>query len=378
MHRSWSGGRRALIIALAAGAGAGACTDLQSPTMGGRVALSPPWTSLVVDDTVSGGTTVLARFITTSGDTAPTGAIVWSSSNTGILRVDAAGVVRSVAPGEAILRGSFGDTTAEQHMTVTPPVFVGTGDIGSCLAIRDDETGRMLDSIAGVVFTVGDNDYSDATPAPAYGVCYPSSWARQLPRTRPAPGEDDLRNGTLSDYYGFFGAAAAPPLGYYSYDLGTWHIVMLNTTPTADTTQLRWLEDDLADHPAVCTLAITHRPRFSSGNTGSAPVQGAVFQRLYDAGVEILLSGNDHHYERFAPQAPNQTPDPAGGIVQFIVGTGGKSHGTVNLPLEANSVAQNDDTYGLLRLVLRPGGYDWRFIPTSDRTFTDAGSATCH
>ena len=126
---------------------------------------------------------------------------------------------------------------------------------------------------------------------------------------------------------------------------------MLNTTPTADTAQLRWLEEDLADHPALCTLAITHRPRFSSGNTGSSPVQGAVFQRLYDAGVEILLSGNDHDYERFAPQAPDQTPDPAG-VVQFVVGTGGKSHGRINLPLAPNSVAQNDDTYGLLRLVL--------------------------
>ncbi len=375
MRRSRYRGRRVLIAVLTAGAAA--CADAAAPVAGGRLVLSPPWTSLVVDDTVSGSTTVQARFITASGDTAPAGSVTWSSSNTGVFRVDAAGVVRSVAPGEAILRGSSDGMIAEQSITVTPPVLVGTGDIGSCLAVRDDETGRMLDSIAGVVFTVGDNDYSDATPAPAYGVCYPSSWARHLPRTRPAPGEDDVRNGTLNDYYGFFGAAAAPPLGYYSYDLGTWHIVVLNTTPTADTAQLRWLEDDLADHPALCTLAITHRPRFSSGNTGSAPIQGAVFQRLYDAGVEILLSGNDHDYERFAPQAPDQTADPDG-VVQFVVGTGGKSHGTINFPLEANSVAHNDDTYGVLRLVLRPGGYDWRFIPTPDRTFTDAGSATCH
>ena len=375
MRRSRYRGRRVCIALLTAGAGA--CADAAAPVAGGRVALSPPWTSIVVDDTVSGSHTVQARFIAESGDTAPAGAATWSSSNPGVFRVDAAGVVRSVAPGEATLQGSFDGVVAEQSITVTPPVLVGTGDIGSCLASRDDETGRMLDSIAGVVFTVGDNDYSDATPAPAYGVCYPSSWARHLPRTRPAPGEDDVRNGTLNDYYGFFGAAAAPPRGYYSYDLGTWHIVVLNTTPTADTAQLRWLEDDLADHPALCTLAITHRPRFSSGNTGSAPVQGAVFQRLYDAGVEILLSGNDHDYERFAPQAPDQTPDPDG-VMQFVVGTGGKSHGTINLPLETNSVAQNDDTYGLLRLVLRPGSYDWRFIPTPDRTFTDAGSRTCH
>ena len=375
MRRSQYRGRRVLFALLTAGAGA--CADASAPVPGGRVALSPPWTSLVVGDTVSGDPTVQARFIDTVGDTAAPAAVTWSSSNTGILQVDAAGVVRGVAAGEATLRGSSGGLTAEQRITVTPPVLVGTGDIGSCVATRDDEVGGMLDSIAGVVFTAGDNDYSDVTPTPAYGVCYPSSWARHLPRPRPAPGEDDSRNGTLDDYYAFFGAVAAPPLGYHSYDLGTWHIVVLNTTPTADTAQLRWLEDDLSDNPALCTLAISHRPRFSSGNTGSAPVQGAVFQRLYDAGVDILLSGNDHHYERFAPQAPDQTPDPDG-VVQFVVGTGGKSHGTINFPLEANSVAQNDDTYGLLRLVLRPGSYDWRFIPTPDRTFTDAGSATCH
>jgi hypothetical protein len=339
--------------------------------------LSPAWTSVVIGDTVSPLTSVQARFVTETGDTAPPSAVTWSSSNPAILAVDATGLVRGVAPGAATLRGASSGATAEQLMTVTYPVLVGTGDIGSCLSVRDDDTGRLLDSIAGVVFTVGDNDYSDATPAPDYGVCYPPSWGRQLPRTRPAPGEDDLRDGSLDDYFEFFGSSAAPPLGYYSYDLGTWHVVVLNTTPTADTTQLRWLEEDLAAHPALCTAVIAHRPRFSSGNTGSAPTQGAVFQRLYDAGVELLLSGNDHDYERFAPQAPDQTPDPDG-VAQFVVGTGGKSHGTINLPLEPHSVVHNDDTYGVLRLVLRPGGYDWRFIPIPGRTFTDSGSAACH
>jgi hypothetical protein len=340
--------------------------------------LSPPWTSIVVGDTVSESDTVRVRLVTPRGDTLSGSAVAWSSSNPGVLSVDAAGLVRGVGSGAATLRGSSDGVIAEQQMTVTRPVLVGTGDIGSCLSIRDDDTGRLLDSIAGVVFTAGDNDYSDATPAPAYGVCYPSSWARHLPRTRPAPGEDDLRNGTLDDYYDFFGSVSAPPLGYYSYDLGSWHIVVMNTTPTADAAQLAWLEEDLADHSALCTLVITHRPRFSSGNTGSSGAQAPIFQMLYDAGVEILLSGNDHDYERFAPQAPDQTPDAAGGVVQFVVGTGGKSHGTINLPVEPNSVAQNDDTYGVLRLVLHPASYDWRFIPIPGRTFTDAGSASCH
>jgi hypothetical protein len=375
VHRSRGGGRRALIALLTAWAGA--CSDSQAPVAGGRLALAPPWTSLVVGDTVSPVTSVQAYFIDTAGDTATLGAVTWSSTNPGVLQVNAAGIVRGVSPGTAILRGTAGGVTAEQPMIVTPPVLVGAGDIGGCQSVRDEDTGRLLDSIAGVVITLGDNDYSDATPTPAYGACYPSSWARHLPRTRPAPGEDDLRNGTLADYYAFFGPAAAGPLGYYSYDLGTWHIVVLNTTPTADTAQLRWLEDDLSDHPALCTLAIAHRPRFSSGNTGSSGAQGAVFQALYNGGVEILLSGNDHDYERFAPQSPNQSPDP-GGVVQFVVGTGGKSHGTINVPLVPNSLVQNDDTYGVLQLVLHPGSYDWTFHPIPGQTFTDAGSATCH
>jgi len=103
-----------------------------------------------------------------------------------------------------------------------------------------------------------------------------------------------------------------------------------------------------------------------------------VFQALYDAGVELLVSGNDHDYERFAPQAPDQTPDPDSGVVQFVVGTGGKSHGSINLPLEPNSVTQNADSYGVLRLVLHPTSYDWRFFPVRGRTFSDAGSADCH
>ncbi|HEY7686556.1 MAG TPA: hypothetical protein VH833_10665, partial [Gemmatimonadales bacterium] len=142
--------------------------------------------------------------------------------------------------------------------------------------------------------------------------------------------------------------------------------------------QLAWLVADLAANPALCTVAIAHRPRFSSGNAHSAGSQGPVFQALHDAGAELLVSGNDHDYERFAPQAPNQTPDPDSGVVQFVVGTGGKSHGAINLPLEPNSVAQNADTYGVLRLVLHPASYDWRFFPVRGRTFTDAGSADCH
>lgn len=354
-----------------------ACGDSQGPGSSARLRLSPPWTTLVVNDTISGGTTTTATYVRASGGAIPANQVTWSSTNTAVARVDAAGVVRSVAEGEATIRGTFEGATAQQLIRVSPPVLVGAGDVGSCVTDRDSLTGSLLDSIAGVVFTAGDNDYSDDTPAPAYGVCFASAWGQHKPRVRPAPGEDDLRNASLSDYYAYFGAAAHPPLGYYSYDLGTWHVVVLNTSPTADAAQVDWLRADLAAHPTLCTVAITHRPRFSSGNTGSSTAQGPVFQALAEAGVEILLSGNDHDYERFAPQLPDQTPDLTG-VVQFVVGTGGKSHGRINLPLEANSVVQNDDTYGVLRLTLRATGYDWKFIPVPGRSFTDSGSAGCH
>lgn len=365
----------ATLCALAVGLAG--CSDSQGPGSSAHLVLAPPWTSIVVNDTVSGGTSVRAIYLDARGDTVPANQVAWTSTNTAAARIDAAGVVRSVAEGVAVIEGTFDGFTARQEITVTPPVLIGAGDIGSCVSNRDSVTGRLLDSIAGVIFTTGDNDYSDATPPPAYGVCFEGAWGQHKARVRPAPGEDDLRNASLDDYFTYFGAAARPPLGYYSYDLGTWHVVVLNTSPTADPTQLDWLRDDLAAHPNLCTVAITHRPRFSSGNTGSSTAQAAVFQALADADVELLLSGNDHDYERFAPQAPDQTPDP-NGVVQIVVGTGGKSHGRINVPVVANSLVQNDDTYGVLRLTLRATGYDWKFVPVPGRTFTDSGSASCH
>jgi hypothetical protein len=356
---------------------ASACSGDEGPRIGARLLLSPPWTSIPVGDPLIGDT-VRAAFVTEEGVQLPATAVVWTSSDTAVARIEVTGLIRAVRVGVATIRGTADDDFADQLIAITDPVLVGTGDIGTCLSTNDEATAVLLDSIAGTVFTAGDNDYSDATPAPPYGVCFDSTWGRHLPRLRPTPGEDDRRNNTLDDYLDYFGPAATPPAGYYSYDLGAWHVVVLNAAPAVDATQLAWLVADLAANPALCTVAIAHRPRFSSGNAHSAGSQGPVFQALHDAGAELLVSGNDHDYERFAPQAPNQTPDPDSGVVQFVVGTGGKSHGDINLPLEPNSVAQNADTYGVLRLVLHPASYDWRFFPVRGRTFTDAGSADCH
>lgn len=362
----------AAIVALGTG-----CGDSQGSNPVARLALSPPWSSIDVGNGTTPDT-VRVTFITAAGDTVQADSVQWSSSNSGVALITAAGLIRPRAIGQATIRGTVGAEAGSRSITITDPVLMGAGDIASCLSDRDEATAVLVDSLAGTVFTLGDNDYSDGTPTPAYGVCYDSTWGRHKPRTHPTPGDDDRRAGSLADYFAYFGTAAHGPTGYYSFDLGAWHIVVLNTTPFADSTQVRWLRDDLAAHPTRCTLAISHRPRFSSGNTHSAATQGPIFQALHEAHAEILLSGNDHDYERFRPQAPDQTLDPDSGVVQFVVGTGGKSHGTINLPLEPNSAVQNDDTYGVLVLTLHPTSYAWRFIPVAGRTFTDSGTAACH
>ncbi len=152
---------------------------------------------------------------------------------------------------------------------------------------------------------------------------------------------------------------------------------MLNSAVAVDSAQVQWLRADLAAHPALCTVAISHRPLFTSGNAGNSPGQATYYQALDDAGAELILYGNDHDYERFAAQRSDGTSDPDG-LVEIVVGTGGKSHGRINLPLAANSVVQNADTDGVFQLALHAAGYDWRFMPVAGRTFTDAGSGSCH
>jgi 3',5'-cyclic AMP phosphodiesterase CpdA len=185
-------------------------------------------------------------------------------------------------------------------------------------------------------------------------------------------------------YFGAFGAAAGEaPLGWYSYDLGAWHIVVLNSNCevvgcATGGSQESWLREDLADHPAACTLAIWHHPRWSSGSThGPTTAVTPLFTALYEAGAEVLLSGHEHNYERFAPLNPAGVTDHARGIRQFVVGTGGRSHYPFGPPLPASEV-RNDNTYGVLALTLRANSYQWQFVPEAGKTFTDSGSTNCH
>ena len=262
------------------------------------------------------------------------------------------------------------------------PVFVGAGDIASCSSTGDEASANLLDAIPGTVFTLGDNAYPDATDA-QFANCYGPSWGRHKARTQPSAGNHEYQTLGASGYFNYFGAAAGDPSrGYYSYNLGAWHIIALNSNCLqvggcdAGSPQEQWLRNDLAANRATCTLAYWHHPRFSSGRSGNLSSMKPFWQALYDYDADVVLVGHDHDYERFAPQDPSGNLDLAKGIVEFVAGTGGASHGVAGT-LKPNSQVFNNDAFGVLKLVLHPTSYDWEFVPEAGRTFTDSGSANC-
>jgi acid phosphatase type 7 len=286
--------------------------------------------------------------------------------------------------------GNTDATPARRTWTVnaTPqsdPVLVGAGDIARCTSSGDEATANLLDSIPGTVYTLGDNAYESGT-ATEFANCYDPSWGRHKGRTRPSPGNHEYRTSGASGYFGYFGSAAGDPQkGYYSYDLGQWHVVVLNSNDlcryvscAAGSAQAEWLRADLASNPAQCTLAYFHHPLFTSGNysPGFSEVK-PLWDVLYSGGAEVVLNGHDHLYERFAPQSPSGAPDPARGIREFVVGTGGASHYGIST-VQPNSQVRNTGTFGVLKLTLHPTSYDWQFVPEAGKSFTDSGSTSCH
>ena len=218
-------------------------------------------------------------------------------------------------------------------------VLIGAGDIARCDGQGDEQTAALVDSllqadsVAGVkdaVFTLGDNAYPNGS-AQDFSACYGASWGDSLKRIhkviRPTPGNHEHSVVGAAPYYEYFGDAAGPPRkGYYSYDLGEWHIVVLNTNidHSATSAQMNWLKADLAANPTSCTLAYWHHPLFNSGAShGNKTSTRPLYQALYDAGAEVVLTSHEHTYERFAPQTATGQADPAFGIRQWVVGTGG-------------------------------------------------------
>jgi hypothetical protein len=255
-------------------------------------------------------------------------------------------------------------------------VFTAAGDIDGCHAGKD--TAELVEKTAGPVATIGDNAYPDGS-AGDYSKCYDPTWGEFRDRTHPIPGNHDYDASKATPYYQYFGAAAgAPGSGWYSYDVGSWHLVALNSNcDDVDCGQeAGWLDTDLAAHPAACILAYWHHPRFTSGTSGGDTAVGAFWKVLYAHGATLVLNGHDHDYERFAPQDPSGHADPNRGIREIIVGTGGATLGSFagDAP---NSEVRNNGTYGVLELTLRSGAYDWRFVPVAGSKFTDSGTGPC-
>lgn len=279
--------------------------------------------------------------------------------------------------------GNTASLTRVYEVAERDAVLVGAGDIARCDSAGDEATAALLDNIKGTVFTTGDNVYHSGTDA-EFANCYGPSWGRHKARTFPAAGNHEYNIGGAAGYFNYFGPAAGEPgKGYYSYDRGAWHIVVLNSNCAeiggcvAGSPQGRWLQQDLAANAGSCTAAYFHHPRFSSSSYGSNLSVGPLWDALYRAGVELVLNGHSHSYERFAPQDPQGTRDPARGIREIVVGTGGAKFTPLGAPVP-NSEVRIANTYGVLKLTLQPQGYEWRFVTAPDAAVADSGNGSCH
>ena len=257
--------------------------------------------------------------------------------------------------------------------------LIAAGDIAACDEDGDSATAALVEQLDGTVATLGDNVYP-AGSAQTYRLCYDPVWGGFLSRTRPAIGNHDAQGDGGAAYFEYFGEVAGTPgEGWYSYQLGTWHVVVLNSNcglvGCAGSAQLAWLVEDLARSDALCTLAYWHHPRFSSGPHRDTTEVAPFWEALEQAGAEVVLAGHDHLYERFAPQTSAGVARPDG-LRQFTVGSGGKQLYRAER-VAPNSEVQIDDAFGVLVMTLGPENYEWSFV-TSDGTEADSGSARCH
>ena len=303
--------------------------------------------------------------------------------------------------GQTILPGGLQSAAA-----ASDPVIAAAGDIacdpsastfnnglGTSNACHQKYTSDLLIN-AGLtaLLDLGDNQYA-CGGYQAYVQAYDLSWGKLKAITHPSVGNHELltsggtdctsANAGAAGYFKYFGAAAGTPgQGYYSFDIGAWHIIALNSSCSSaggcssTSPQYKWLKADLATHPNLCTLAFWHIPRYSSGGRASAITQ-PFWQLLYDNNADLILNGHDHIYERFAPQNASGGVDQVRGMREFIVGTGGADHSNI-AAIAANSEVRNAVTFGVLKLTLRSASYDWQFVPEAGKTFTDSGTQACH
>jgi hypothetical protein len=346
----------------------------------------PPATGGVLDDTEQLASSTWVEYDVTaavSGD-GPIAFVLVAPSADGVIFHSREGE----HPPQLVLMIGHNPPTPTPQPNVTPaagsdPTLLAAGDIADCDADGDEATAALLDHLPGIVAALGDTVYDSGT-AHEFAQCYDPTWGRHKRRTRPAVGNHEYLTSGAAGYFGYFGAAAGDPTqGYYSYELSAWHIVVLNSNCSKvggchqGSPQEQWLREDLAANPTACTLAYWHHPRFSFGKYDDNEATRRLWQVLTEHGAEVVLTGHDHNYQRYAPQNADGTRDDARGIRQFVVGTGGKSDYPLGTP-PPNVEAFNGETFGILQLSLHATSYDWQFIPIAGQSFTDAGSADCH
>ena len=372
----------------------GSSTADRTPTFSGGAGAAAGDSSTVTVNVYSGstpsGSPVQALTATASGNS-------WSVDATSTLPLGTY-TVRAEQSDQAGNRGISSAIT----FTVRDPVLLAAGDIacdptspnfngglGTTNSCHQKATSDLLASPTGAeILALGDNQYEDGT-VEAFQQAFDPSWGRFKSRIHPVAGNHEYQTAAAAGYFDYFngagnatGPAGERGKGYYSFDTGSWHVIALNSNCAevggcnAGSPQEQWLRSDLAAHPNACTLAYWHHPLFSSGLHGNTPSMAALWQVLYDARADVVLTGHDHLYERFGPQNANGVPEPARGIREFVVGTGGSSH--YNLQnVQPNSAVRSSDTFGVLKLTLHDDGYDWEFVPEAGKTFADTGSARC-
>jgi hypothetical protein len=282
-----------------------------------------------------------------------------------------------------------GESSSKRATEEQTYVLVGAGDIAGCKDLAGAQaTAKLLEKIPGTVFAAGDLAYEDGSTA-NFKNCYDATWGKFKERTKPALGNHEYHEPTASAYFQYWGSQAGPAgKGYYSFELGKWHVIALNTNCDAKglggcgagSPQESWLKEDLAAHPDACIVAFGHHALFSSGffkKHAIHPELKQLWEDLYAAHADLILAGHEHSYERFAPQDPDGHLDPEHGIREIVVGTGGRSHDPLGFAID-NSEVRNASTYGVLRLKLNPSKYTWEFIPEQGKDFRDSGSGACH
>ncbi len=377
------------VVAVGAGFATGRLTDDEATA---QTELTAPSPGAEATPTTTAGSSLpsISASASASGSLSPSpGASGASASASAGKRATAtpkasAGTVPSVAAVPAPpVEGSTATLVAVGDIACDPDASNfngGKGTTSNCHQMATSNVALALRPDA--VLPLGDVQYEQGT-AEGFSRSYHPSWGRLKSISRPVVGNHEYLTDNAAGYYGYFGAVAGDPSqGYYSYDLGSWHMVALNSNCSraggcsAKQPQGKWLIADLAAHKNQCTLAYWHHPRWSHGEHGDHETMSSFMETLYAAGAEVVLVGHDHDYERFAPLAPDGSVDREKGIRQFVVGSGGRNHYVTSTG--PTTEAMNDDTYGVLHMTLKPNGYDWKFVPEVGKTYSDSGSGTCH